>query len=199
MERIFEVTLDTLDKVFRGVGADITEENLQARIRGVLLMALSNKFRWLVLATGNKSEISTGYCTLYGDMVGGFAVIKDLPKTHVYRIARTANAYFKKRIIPESIFTRPPTAELKKDQRDQDTLPPYEQLDPLIRAYVEEDWPVFRIRKKLVSSRPWVKRVIRMIDANEYKRRQAPIGIKITPRAFGKDRRMPITNRYEEI
>ncbi len=199
IEQTFQAVLETLNQFFEGYAPDVTEENLQARIRGMILMALSNKFHWLVLSTGNKSELSTGYCTLYGDMVGGFAVIKDLPKTWVYRLGRTANRIFGRKAIPDSVFTRPPTAELRPNQRDQDTLPPYERLDSIIRAYVEEDRSIAEIRKTVRISKIELGRVFRMIDLNEYKRRQAPIGIKITPRAFGKDRRMPITNRFREI
>ena len=198
IENLFQAYLETLKPVFGDRPADVTEENLQARIRGTLLMALSNKFHWLVLATGNKSELSPGYCTLYGDMVGGFAVIKDVPKTLVYRLSRLANRVFKKAVISESVFKRPPTAELKPNQRDQDTLPSYNRLDAVVKAYVEENEPAAEIRKKTRISRRELNRVLRMIDVNEYKRRQAPIGIKITPRAFGKDRRMPITNRFRE-
>lgn len=199
IEPVFQAVLDSLGPLFEGRAPDVTEENLQARIRGLLLMALSNKFHWLVLATGNKSELSTGYCTLYGDMVGGFAVIKDLPKTWVYRVSRFVNRSLGRAVIPESVFKRPPTAELKPNQRDQDTLPPYELLDSIVKAYVEEDHSSAEIRKGTKAPPAEVHRVLRMIDANEYKRRQAPIGIKITPRAFGKDRRMPITNRYEDL
>ncbi|MBI1952728.1 MAG: NAD+ synthase [Candidatus Omnitrophica bacterium] len=184
---------------FEGRKADATEENLQARIRGTLLMALSNKFGWLVLATGNKSELSTGYCTLYGDMVGGFAVIKDVTKTQVYRVSRAANRHFGRRVIPESVFTRAPTAELKPRQTDQDTLPPYPVLDTIVKDYVEADRPAASIRSRGKAVASVLDRVIRMVDRNEYKRRQAPVGIKITPRAFGRDRRMPITNRFQEI
>lgn len=198
IETVFQAFLKTLEPAFGDRPADVTEENLQARIRGVLLMALSNKFGWLVLATGNKSELSTGYCTLYGDMVGGFAVIKDLPKTLVYRISRCANRFFGRSVIPESVFKRPPTAELAPNQKDEDTLPPYARLDPIVKAYVEEEWTAAQIQKRLKSTRQEVLWVLRRIDANEYKRRQAPLGIKITPRAFGKDRRMPITNRYTQ-
>ena len=181
--------------VFKGRGEDVTEENLQARIRGNLLMALSNKFGLLVLTTGNKSEMACGYSTLYGDMAGGFAVIKDVPKTLVYKLARYRNELDK--VIPDSVIDRPPSAELKPDQTDQDTLPPYEILDPIIEAYVEEDRSVKEI-VALGYDEATVRRVIRMVDRNEYKRRQAPPGIKITPKAFGRDRRLPITNRYRE-
>jgi len=198
IEPIFQATLTSLKAAIGNALGGVTEENLQARIRGNLLMALSNRFGWLVLATGNKSELSTGYCTLYGDMVGGFAVIKDLPKTWVYRLARTANRYFGKTVIPPSVFRRPPTAELKPNQTDQDTLPPYPVLDAILRAYVEERKPVSTIKKELHLPASVVKETAFRIDRNEYKRRQAPLGIKITPLAFGKDWRMPITNGYRE-
>jgi NAD+ synthase (glutamine-hydrolysing) len=177
---------------------DVTEENLQARIRGALLMALSNKFGWLVLTTGNKSEIATGYCTLYGDMAGGFAVIKDVPKTMVYRICRLINEEAGRDIIPESILVRPPTAELRPNQKDQDSLPPYEILDPILKLYVEEDRSVEDIVARGFDEET-VRRVVRLCDISEYKRRQAPPGVKITPRAFGRDRRLPITNRFRDI
>ncbi len=198
IERVFQTFLGTLRPVFGRARADATEENLQARIRGTLLMALSNKFGWLVLATGNKSELSTGYCTLYGDMVGGFAVMKDLPKGWVVQLSRTANRYFGKQVIPASVLRRPPTAELRPNQKDQDTLPPYRQLDAIMRAYVEEHASPAEIRRKLKVPPKVVAQVVGMIDFNEYKRRQASPGIKITPVAFGRDRRMPITNRYRE-
>ena len=198
IEKMFQAALETLRSPFGNRPIDVTEENLQARIRGTLLMAISNKFGWLVLATGNKSELSTGYCTLYGDMVGGFAVIKDLPKAWVYRLSRHVNRSFGKETIPVSIIDRAPTAELKPNQRDQDTLPPYERLDAVVRAYVEEDKPLSAIKKGVRAPKGEIERVVRMIDSAEYKRRQAPIGIKITPRAFGKDRRMPITNKYRD-
>jgi NAD+ synthase (glutamine-hydrolysing) len=177
-----------LAETFAGRAADITEENLQARIRGNLLMALSNKFGWLVLTTGNKSEMSVGYSTLYGDLAGGFAVIKDCPKTLVYRLSEH-------RGLPRSIIDRPPSAELRPDQRDEDSLPPYAVLDRILAGYVEQDLG----RDELVAQglpADEVARVIRLVDRAEYKRRQAPPGIKVTTRAFGRDRRMPITNRY---
>jgi len=198
IKEVFLTYLKMFTKEFKGRAADATEENLQARIRGNILMALSNKFGWLVLTTGNKSEMSVGYATLYGDMAGGFAVIKDVPKTLVYELANHRNAQEKRPLIPQRVFKRPPTAELKPGQTDQDTLPPYSVLDPIVLAYVEEDVGY----EELVSmgfDRRTVEKVIRMVDRSEYKRRQAPIGIKITPRAFGKDRRVPITNRYKEI
>jgi len=188
-----DALLKTLQPVFAGRPADATEENLQARIRGTLLMALSNKFGWLVLTTGNKSEMSVGYATLYGDMAGGFAVIKDVPKTLVYDLARWRNA--RQAVIPEGVLARAPTAELRAGQKDTDTLPPYEILDPILKLYVEEDTPPADI---VAAGFPAdvVSRVVAMVDRNEYKRRQAPPGVKITPKAFGKDRRLPITNWY---
>lgn len=191
----FESCIKTLSDQFKGLEHDVTEENLQARIRGNILMALSNKFGWLVLTTGNKSEMSVGYATLYGDMAGGFAVIKDVPKTLVYKLAEHRNKgdY---QVIPGRVFERPPTAELKPDQTDQDTLPPYEELDPILQAYVEEDRGIDEI-VTMGWNRELAERVIRLVDKSEYKRRQAPIGIKITPRALGRDRRMPVTNRYK--
>jgi NAD+ synthase (glutamine-hydrolysing) len=184
----------TLGPVFEGREPDITEENLQARIRGNLLMALSNKFGWLVLTTGNKSEMSVGYSTLYGDTAGGFAVIKDCPKTLVYALCRHRNAQ-PDAPIPPSVVARPPSAELRPDQRDEDSLPPYEVLDPILEQYVELDAG----REQLIAqgfAEADVDRVTRLVDLAEYKRRQAPPGIKISTRAFGRDRRMPITNRY---
>jgi NAD+ synthase (glutamine-hydrolysing) len=194
----FKAYLRSLAGSFAGRKADSTEENLQARIRGNLLMAFSNKFGHLVLTTGNKSEMSVGYATLYGDMAGGFAVIKDVPKTMVYELARWRNRRDRQEVIPKRTFDRPPTAELRPDQKDEDTLPPYAVLDPILKAYVEED----RAPEEIVEmgfDRQTVAQVITMVDRSEYKRRQAPIGIKITHRAFGKDRRMPITNRYRNI
>ncbi|MDD5585265.1 MAG: NAD+ synthase [Candidatus Omnitrophica bacterium] len=187
----------TLSSVFCGKAADKTEENLQARIRGALLMALSNKFGYLVLNTGNKSEVSCGYCTLYGDMVGGFGILKDLSKGLVYKVSRYINEVEGREAIPCSVIERAPSAELKANQKDSDSLPEYPLLDPILKLYIEEDFSLEKIVKKGYN-RHLVKKVINMVDASEYKRRQAPIGIKITPRAFGKDRRMPITNRFRE-
>jgi NAD+ synthase (glutamine-hydrolysing) len=191
----FQAYLDMLAEPFAGVEPDVTEENVQARIRGNILMALSNKFGWLVLTTGNKSEVSAGYCTLYGDMAGGFAVIKDVPKTLVYPLAGCMNALAGCEVIPRRVFEKAPTAELRPDQRDEDTLGPYTTLDPILHAYVEEDQGLDEI-VALGFDEATVRRVILMVDRNEYKRRQAPPGVKITPRAFGKDRRLPITNQY---
>ena len=195
IREVFESYLAALEPAFRGRAPDTTEENLQARIRGTYLMALSNKFGWLVLTTGNKSELSVGYSTLYGDMAGGFAVLKDVYKTMVFQLAGWRNRRSSLPPIPERALTRPPTAELKPDQTDQDTLPPYAVLDPILRMYVEEDRSVIEIAE-LGYDRELVRRVIRMVDLAEYKRRQSPPGVKITPRAFGKDRRLPITNRW---
>jgi NAD+ synthase (glutamine-hydrolysing) len=186
---------ELLADVFSGREPDLTEENLQARIRGNLLMALSNKFGWLVLTTGNKSEMSVGYSTLYGDSAGGFAVIKDVPKTLVYRLVDQRAERDPQSPVPEEIVTRPPSAELRPDQRDEDSLPPYDVLDPILQGYVEEDLG----RDQLVArghDPEAVERIIRLVDLAEYKRRQSPPGIKITPRAFGRDRRLPITNRF---
>ena len=171
------------------------EENLQARIRGNLLMALSNKFRYLVLTTGNKSELATGYCTLYGDMAGGFAVIKDVPKTRVYALCRWRNQKANFALIPESIISREPTAELRPNQKDTDTLPDYPTLDSILELYIEQDASADEIIAKGFAEET-VKKVVRMVDMNEYKRRQGPVGVKITPKAFGRDRRMPITNAF---
>ncbi|MGH7334855.1 MAG: NAD+ synthase [Candidatus Rokuibacteriota bacterium] len=182
---------------FKGLAPDVTEENLQARIRGNYLMALSNKFGWLVLTTGNKSEYSVGYTTLYGDMAGGFAVLKDVPKMLVYELARHLNARAGQAIIPESVLSRAPSAELRPDQTDQDTLPPYSILDAIVEAYVEEDRSVADIIGRGLDGEV-VQRVVAMIDRNEYKRRQSPVGIKITPRAFGRDWRLPIVNRFRD-
>ena len=182
---------------FKGLKEDVTEENLQARIRGNYLMALSNKFGWLVLNTGNKSEIAVGYTTLYGDMAGGFAVIKDCPKMLVYRLSEHANARASREIIPKSVFTRPPSAELRPGQTDQDSLPSYDMLDAILECYVEGDLGVADIVARGFDAAT-VKRVIAMVDRNEYKRRQGAIGIKITPRAFGKDWRLPIVNKFRE-
>jgi NAD+ synthase (glutamine-hydrolysing) len=174
---------------FKGAKPDVTEENLQARIRGMYLMALSNKFGWLVLSTGNKSEISTGYCTLYGDMAGGFALLKDVMKTTVFRLAEHCGR------IPRPIIDKPPSAELRPNQLDTDSLPPYDVLDPILEAYVEDDRS-FSEMIEMGFDEQLVRRIMRMVDNNEYKRRQAAPGVKITPRAFGRDRRMPITNRF---
>jgi NAD+ synthase (glutamine-hydrolysing) len=195
---LYAAYLKQLAPVFGRREADTTEENLQARIRGNYLMALSNKFGWLVLATGNKSEFSVGYTTLYGDMAGGFAVLKDVPKTLVYQLARAVNGRPSGPIIPTRTIERPPTAELRPGQTDQDNLPPYEILDPILQAYVEEDQSPEEIVAAGAKAET-VNRVIAMVIRSEYKRRQAPPGIKITPRALGKDRRMPITNRYKPL
>jgi NAD+ synthase (glutamine-hydrolysing) len=193
----FEDYLKMFAPIFGDLPVDVTEENLQARIRGNILMALSNKFRGLVLSTGNKSEMSVGYSTLYGDMVGGFAVLKDVPKTLVYRLCHYVNGRDVKPVIPEYIITRPPSAELRPDQKDQDTLPPYDVLDAIIESYVEKDMSAEAIAQ-MGFAKKTVDWVINRIDAAEYKRRQSPPGIKITPRAFGRDRRMPLTSKYHK-
>ena len=182
---------------WEGWPPDITEENLQARIRGNIIMALSNKFGWLVLTTGNKSELATGYCTLYGDMVGGFSLMKDVPKTLVYELSEWRNRQGPSPVIPLSTIERPPTAELRPDQKDTDSLPPYAVLDAIIERYVEQDQGVDRIVAEGFDP-DTVRQVSRLIDLSEYKRRQGAPGIKITPKAFGRDRRMPITNAYRE-
>lgn len=197
IENIFNVYLETLQKEFLGKDCDVTEENLQARIRGNILMALSNKFGWLVFNTGNKSETSVGYCTLYGDMAGGFAVIKDVPKTYVYELAEVVNRIHKKNVIPESVMKRAPTAELHPGQKDSDSLPEYPILDAVLKKYVEENKSMPQIVSATKIKRETIDEVVRKVDSNEYKRRQAPPGIKITPKAFGRDRRMPITNLYK--
>jgi len=196
IEKVFQAYLDTLAEAFKGTEPDVSEENIQARIRGNILMALSNKFGWLVLTTGNKSEMATGYTTLYGDMAGGFAVIKDVPKTRVYELARYRNSLAGYELIPSCIINKPPSAELRPEQKDIDSLPPYELLDPVLTAYVEEDKSVEQIITMGIDEQI-VKRAARLVDVSEYKRRQAPPGIKITPRAFGRDRRLPITNRFK--
>lgn len=191
----FDAYRNSLAPSFSGKPADTTEENLQARIRGNFLMALSNKFGHLVLTTGNKSEMSVGYATLYGDMAGGFAVIKDVPKTMVYELAALRNRQGQVPVIPKRVLDRPPTAELRPNQKDEDSLPPYAVLDPILKAYVEEDRSVEEIVARGFN-RATVLRVMALVDGSEYKRRQAPVGIKITHRGLGKDRRMPITNGY---
>ncbi len=199
IEPVFEALLHTLEPLFEGRAPDLTEENLQARIRGTLLMALSNKFGAIVLTTGNKSELATGYCTLYGDMAGGFAVLKDVPKTRVFELARWRNAHDPcgggSNPIPERIITRPPSAELRPDQTDQDSLPPYELLDAIVERYVEQEQGAAEI---IAAGYPQaaVEQVLRLLRLSEYKRRQGPLGTRVTPRSFGKDWRYPNTNRY---
>jgi NAD+ synthase (glutamine-hydrolysing) len=185
--------VDMLAPSFVGREPDLTEENLQSRVRGVLLMALSNKFGWLVLTTGNKSEAAVGYSTLYGDTAGGFAVIKDVPKTLVYRLCRWRNS--QGAVIPEAVLTKPPSAELRPGQLDAQSLPPYEVLDPVLEAYVEGDLTAGELVEAGFHE-DLVARVVRLVDLAEYKRRQTPPGVRVTPKAFGRDRRMPITNRY---
>jgi NAD+ synthase (glutamine-hydrolysing) len=195
----FEAFKASLAGEFKGLAEDTTEENIQARIRGTMLMALSNKFGSIVLATGNKSEMATGYCTLYGDMAGGFAVIKDLAKTTVFKLARWRNAHDPYKTcanpIPERIITRPPSAELRADQKDQDSLPPYEVLDAILERYMENDQSIEAIIAAGFDKAD-VEKVTRLIKINEYKRRQAPVGIRVTHRSFGKDWRYPITSKF---
>ncbi len=198
IQGVFKSYLNTLADAFQDTQTGVAEENIQARIRGNLLMALSNKFGWLVLTTGNKSEIAVGYATLYGDMAGGFAVIKDVPKTLVYQLSRHKNSSVGKEIIPRVVIDKEPSAELRPDQRDTDSLPPYDILDPILEAYVERDNSMQYIAD-MGFERVIVEKMIEMVDRNEYKRRQSAPGIKITPRAFGKDRRLPITNRYKSL
>jgi NAD+ synthase (glutamine-hydrolysing) len=195
---IFQSYLKTLSPSLKGKKPDVTEENIQARIRGNILMALSNKYGWLVLTTGNKSEMSVGYCTLYGDMAGGYAVLKDVPKTLVYELAKYKNKKEGMAVIPKNVLVKAPSAELRPKQKDEDSLPPYPVLDPILQAYVEEDKGVEEI-SKMGFKESLIKEVIRMVDRNEYKRRQSPPGVKITHRALGKDRRLPVTNKYRNF
>lgn len=195
IEPVFEAYLSMLAPSFEGRPADLTEENLQSRCRGQILMALSNKFGWMVLTTGNKSELAVGYFTIYGDSVGGYAVIKDLLKTDVFGISRFVNDRAGREIIPEAVLIKPPSAELRPDQRDDQSLPPYEVLDPILAMYVEQDLTAAEI---IESGQPEdiVRRIARLVDLNEYKRRQCPPGVRVSEKAFGKDRRLPITNGY---
>jgi NAD+ synthase (glutamine-hydrolysing) len=197
IEKAFSAYLETLAEPFKDTKPDATEENIQARIRGNLLFALSNKFGWLVLACSNKSETAMGYTTLYGDMSGGLIPLKDVPKTMVFELAKYKNGQAGNEVIPSSILTKAPSAELKPDQKDTDTLPPYDMLDPILKAYVEDDLAIAQIIA-MGFDRETVLRVAKLVDRNEYKRRQAAPGIKITPRDFGRDRRLPITNKFRE-
>jgi len=194
IEGIVEAFGDALQPSFAGREPDLTEENLQARARGMLVMALSNKFGWLVVSTGNKSEMAVGYATLYGDMVGGFALLKDVFKTDVFRLSCHLNERAGRELIPVSTIERPPSAELRAEQRDDQSLPPYELLDPVLEAYVELD----RSREELLAEfdAATVERVLALVDRSEYKRRQAPPGVKLRPRAFGRDWRLPIAKRW---
>ncbi len=195
IEPAHEAFLDMLADAFDGTEPGIAEENVQARIRGTVLMSLSNKFDWLVLTTGNKSEYATGYTTLYGDMAGGFAVLKDVPKMLVYALAHDRNDRAGFELVPRSVLEKAPTAELRPDQRDEDSLMPYALLDPILEAYVEEDRSLAELREA-GHDPDAVQRVARLVDRSEYKRRQAPPGVRVSPKAFGKDRRLPITNRW---
>ena len=195
IEPAFSAYLEMTAESFAGKAADLTEENLQSRVRGTTLMALSNKFNWMVLTTGNKSELAVGYFTLYGDSVGGYAVIKDLLKTTVYELCEFVNQRAGREVIPNDIITKPPSAELRPDQRDDQSLPAYEVLDPILELYVERD----RTASEIIAmghDEALVRRIARLVDMNEYKRRQGPPGVRVTRKAFGKDRRLPITNGY---
>jgi len=195
IEPAFEAYLSMTQQSFAGKQPDLTEENLQSRVRGTTLMALSNKFGWMVLTTGNKSELAVGYFTLYGDSVGGFAVIKDLLKTTVYDLCRHINKRSGREIISEVVITKPPSAELRPDQRDDQSLPAYEVLDPILELYVEQD----RTAAEIIAmgfDDALVRRIARLVDMNEYKRRQGAPGVRVSAKAFGKDRRLPITNGY---
>jgi NAD+ synthase (glutamine-hydrolysing) len=197
IEKAFSAYLEMLTESFKDVAPDVTEENLQARVRGNILFALSNKFGWLVLACSNKSETATGYTTLYGDMAGGFIPLKDVPKTLVIELARYRNRKTGKEVIPSAVLTKAPSAELRPDQKDVDSLPPYEVLDPILKAYVEDDATIDQIID-MGYDRAVVMKVARLVDMSEYKRRQSAPGIKITPRDFGRDRRLPITNKFRQ-
>jgi NAD+ synthase (glutamine-hydrolysing) len=192
---VYEACRKTLAGVFAGLAADVTEENIQSRSRGMVLMALSNKFCALVLSTGNKSELAVGYCTLYGDMVGGLAVISDVPKTLVYRLSAYVNS--RRAVIPQATIEKPPSAELRPDQKDSDLLPPYGVLDPILEDYVEESRSAEQIAQRHGFDPNLVKRVLRMVERSEYKRQQAAPGIKISEKAFGYGRRFPIAARSE--
>jgi NAD+ synthase (glutamine-hydrolysing) len=195
IEPAHQAFLDMLAEPFEGLAPGLAEENVQARVRGTILMTLSNKLGWLVLTTGNKSEMAVGYATLYGDMAGGFAVVKDVPKLLVYALCRDRNARAGREVIPQSIIDKPPSAELRPDQLDTDSLPAYEVLDPIIEGYVEDDKSIADLEAE-GHDLDTVRRVAALIDRNEYKRRQAPPGVRVSPKAFGKDRRLPITNRW---
>ncbi|MFN4245124.1 MAG: NAD+ synthase [Brevinematia bacterium] len=199
IQKIFELYLSELVPFFEGKQWDITEENLQSRIRGSILMALSNKFGWIVMTTGNKSELSMGYVTLYGDTVGGFAPLKDIYKTTVYKLVKWINEKEGFDVIPRTIIERPPSAELRENQKDEDTLPPYQILDKILKKYIEEEKSSSEISYETNIDLKLVENVIKTVNKNEYKRRQAPVGTKITLRSFGKDRRYPITNRFENV
>jgi NAD+ synthase (glutamine-hydrolysing) len=195
IEPAFAAMLDMLAPSFEGRGADLTEENLQSRCRGTTLMALSNKFGWMVLTTGNKSEMAVGYFTLYGDSVGGFAVIKDVLKTDVYELCHYVNRRAGYEVVPDSVLTKPPSAELRPDQRDDQSLPPYDVLDAVLESYVDGDRTAGEI-VALGHDEDLVRRITRLVDVNEYKRRQCPPGVRVSRKAFGKDRRLPITHRF---
>jgi NAD+ synthase/NAD+ synthase (glutamine-hydrolysing) len=193
----YQSMVGSLAHIFQGAAPDVTEENIQARLRGVTLMALSNKWKALVLTTGNKSEVAVGYCTLYGDMAGGLAVISDVPKTMVYQLCRLVNRR-KGKVIPENIFTKPPSAELRPDQKDSDSLPEYDILDAILKSYVEDMLAPAEIARQLDLPLDLVKEIARKVDQNEYKRQQAAPGLKVTTKAFGIGRRFPIAQRFKD-
>jgi NAD+ synthetase len=193
----YKTALASLQPLFNGAAPDVTEENIQSRLRGLALMALSNKWNAIVLTTGNKSEVAVGYCTLYGDMCGGLAVISDVPKTMVYDLCRAVNRR-KGQVIPESVFTKPPSAELRPDQKDTDSLPEYDVLDRILRGYVEEMKPPAAIAAENGLSLDLVRDIVNKVDRNEYKRQQAAPGLKVTTKAFGMGRRFPIAQRFSE-
>ncbi|MEY4633542.1 MAG: synthetase, partial [Actinomycetota bacterium] len=195
IEPAFSAYLEMLSPSFEGRNPDLTEENLQSRCRGMTLMALSNKFGWMVLTTGNKSEMAVGYFTIYGDSAGGYAPIKDVLKTHVFALCRRINDRTGREIIPETVINKPPSAELRPDQRDDQSLPAYEDLDPILRHYIDDDLTIPEIVARGFDAAV-VSRIARLVDVNEYKRRQCAPGVRISTKAFGKDRRMPITNGY---
>jgi NAD+ synthase (glutamine-hydrolysing) len=197
IEETFRVSLQMMEPALGEEYPGLAAENLQARIRGNILMTISNKSGSLVLTTGNKSEMAVGYSTLYGDMAGGFAVLKDVLKTLVYQLCKYRNTIGDKPVIPQSVIDKVPSAELRPDQQDTDSLPPYDELDPILQAYVEDDRS-FDEMLAMGFRQETVERIMRLVDTSEYKRRQAPPGVKITPRAFGRDRRLPITNRYRD-
>jgi NAD+ synthase (glutamine-hydrolysing) len=198
IEPAHQALLEMLEPSFAGRGVDLTEENLQPRIRGIVLMALANKLGWLVLATGNKSELAVGYSTLYGDTAGAFAPIRDVWKTAVYDLCRWRNQRDGRAVVPDSVLSKPPSAELRPDQRDDQSLPPYDVLDPILVAYVEGDHTVGEIVAMDIAEADTVRRICRLVDLAEFKRRQSPLGTRVSAKAFGRDRRVPLTNHFHD-
>jgi NAD+ synthase (glutamine-hydrolysing) len=200
IQELFDLNLNLLyENIFPKIAWDITEENLQSRIRSNILMAISNKMNYMLLSTGNKSEMSMGYSTIYGDLAGGFAPLKDITKTMVYKLCTSYNKLNPKNKIPNQIITREPTAELRHDQKDSDTLPSYEILDEVLNLYIEKFWTVHEISNSLGVSKSFVRKIVNLVQRNEFKRRQGPPGVKVTDISFGKDRRFPITNGFENF